>query len=168
MPRDVFAGNQADVVPWLQALDVFALPSYANEGVPQALMQAMLRSCLASPPVGSIAELAKPDETALVVPPRDVPALRGALAQLLDDGVLRDRWGKPRGRIAPPATRMKECWTGWKRSTGRPAGDRTLKKRLAVVPAKAGTQVFSNRTLDPRFRGGDVTVVVPAKAGTRA
>ena len=33
------AGNQADVVPWLQTLDVFALPSYANEGVPQALTQ---------------------------------------------------------------------------------------------------------------------------------
>ena len=40
--RVTFAGNQADVVPWLQALDVFALPSYANEGVPQALIQAML------------------------------------------------------------------------------------------------------------------------------
>ncbi len=36
-----FAGNQADVVPWLRAFDVFCLPSYANEGVPQALMQAM-------------------------------------------------------------------------------------------------------------------------------
>ena len=30
-----------DVAPWLHALDVFALPSYANEGVPQALLQAM-------------------------------------------------------------------------------------------------------------------------------
>src|SRR5690606_4994513 len=29
--RTVFAGNQKDVVPWLQALDIFALPSYANE-----------------------------------------------------------------------------------------------------------------------------------------
>src|SRR6185295_526207 len=36
------AGNQNDVAPWLAALDVFALPSYANEGVPQALLQAML------------------------------------------------------------------------------------------------------------------------------
>ena len=36
-----FAGQQDDVAPWLAALDVFALPSYANEGVPQALLQAM-------------------------------------------------------------------------------------------------------------------------------
>jgi hypothetical protein len=38
--RVTFAGNQADVVPWLQAIDVLRLPSYANEGVPQAILQA--------------------------------------------------------------------------------------------------------------------------------
>jgi glycosyltransferase involved in cell wall biosynthesis len=31
-------GNQQDVVPWLQCLDVFALPSYANEGVSSLLL----------------------------------------------------------------------------------------------------------------------------------
>ena len=36
-----FAGQQDDVVPWLQALDLFTLPSYGEEGVPQAIMQAM-------------------------------------------------------------------------------------------------------------------------------
>jgi glycosyltransferase involved in cell wall biosynthesis len=53
--RVIFAGNQRDVVPWMQALDVFALPSYANEGVPQALVQAMLVGlpCVTTP-VGSI------------------------------------------------------------------------------------------------------------------
>ena len=34
-------GNQNDVAPWFAAFDVFALPSYADEGVPQALVQAM-------------------------------------------------------------------------------------------------------------------------------
>jgi len=94
-PRTTFAGNRTDVVPWLQAIDVFALPSYANEGVPQALMQAMLTElpCVTTG-IGSIAEVARPEETALVVPPKDVPALRAALARLLDDGVLRDRLGK--------------------------------------------------------------------------
>lgn len=94
-PRTTFAGNRSDVVPWLQALDVFALPSYANEGVPQALMQAMLTglACVTTG-VGSIAEVAKPDETALLVPPKDVTALRAALERLLGDGALRDRLGK--------------------------------------------------------------------------
>src|SRR6185312_12172532 len=34
-----FAGQQDDVAPWLAALDAFALPSTAHEGVPQALLQ---------------------------------------------------------------------------------------------------------------------------------
>ena len=92
--RTVFAGDQADVVPWLQALDIFVLPSYANEGVPQALVQAMLTElpCVTTD-VGSIAEVATDGRTAIVVPPRDVLALRFALNRLLDDGVLRNQLG---------------------------------------------------------------------------
>jgi glycosyltransferase involved in cell wall biosynthesis len=80
------AGDQADVLPWLHALDIFVLPSYANEGVPQALIQAMLCGlpCVTTP-VGSIAELARNGETALVVPARDAEALAAAIAQLADD-----------------------------------------------------------------------------------
>ena len=83
-------GNQADVVPWLQALDVFALPSYANEGVPQALIQAMLVAlpCVTTT-AGSISELALHEQTALVVPVQDAAALRMALAQLVAHPGLR-------------------------------------------------------------------------------
>jgi len=90
-----FAGNQADVVPWLQALDVFALPSYANEGVPQALVQAMLvgLACVTTT-AGSISELAEHEATALVVPPRDAHALATALARLAGDPALRARLGE--------------------------------------------------------------------------
>jgi glycosyltransferase involved in cell wall biosynthesis len=90
-----FAGDQRDVVPWLQALNVFALPSYANEGVPQALVQAMLVGlpCVTTH-VGSIAELAKHEATALVVPPRDVSALRSALEKLVGNPELRMRLGE--------------------------------------------------------------------------
>jgi glycosyltransferase involved in cell wall biosynthesis len=90
-----FAGNQRDVLPWLQALDVFALPSYANEGVPQALTQAMLvgLACVTTH-AGSIAELARHAVTALVVPPRDVSALRSALEKLTGDPELRKRLGE--------------------------------------------------------------------------
>jgi glycosyltransferase involved in cell wall biosynthesis len=90
-----FAGNQADVLPWLHAFDIFALPSYANEGVPQALIQAMMAGlpCVTTD-VGSIAEVAKHEETALVIPPRDVEALRGSLNKLLSDPLLRKRLGE--------------------------------------------------------------------------
>jgi glycosyltransferase involved in cell wall biosynthesis len=92
--RVVLAGDQADVLPWLQALDVFALPSYANEGVPQALVQAMLcgLACVTTA-VGAIPEAARDGETALVVPPQDVEALAAALARLAADPALRERLG---------------------------------------------------------------------------
>jgi glycosyltransferase involved in cell wall biosynthesis len=92
--RVFMPGNQADVTPWLQCLDVFVLPSYANEGVPQALMQAMSTGlpCVTTP-VGAILELAIPEETALVVPPQDVPALGQAVGRLLADPELGKRLG---------------------------------------------------------------------------
>jgi glycosyltransferase involved in cell wall biosynthesis len=93
-----FPGNQADVVPWLRAMDVFCLPSWANEGVPQALMQAMACGLpVVSTPVGSIAEIVTAGETGLLVPPQDEGALRQALAVLLADAALRARLGA-RGR----------------------------------------------------------------------
>ena len=90
-----FAGNQADVVPWLQALDAFALPSYANEGVPQALVQAMPVGlpCITTT-AGSISELAEHEATALVVPAQDAHALASALRRLYDDAGLRARLGE--------------------------------------------------------------------------
>ncbi len=88
------AGNQDDVLPWLRSLDAFALPSYANEGVPQALVQAMLCGlpCVTTL-VGSIAEAAIAGETALVVEPKDVAALRTALERLFSDAGLHKRLG---------------------------------------------------------------------------
>ena len=88
------SGNQRDVLPWLQALDVFVLPSYANEGVPQALIQAMLAAlpCVTTN-TGSIGELALEEKTALVVPAQDVEALRAAMARLAADAPLRQALG---------------------------------------------------------------------------
>jgi glycosyltransferase involved in cell wall biosynthesis len=89
-PRVRMPGNQDDVVPWLQALDAFALPSYANEGVPQALMQAMACGVpVVSTPVGAIGELVRDGDTGLLVPPQDAAALAAALARLHDDPELR-------------------------------------------------------------------------------
>ena len=90
----LFAGNQQDVVPWLQSFDVFALPSYANEGVPQALIQAMLTGlpCVTTN-VGSMAELAIDRKTALVVHPQNVDALAAALRKLLQEKNLSQALG---------------------------------------------------------------------------
>ena len=90
--RVTFAGQQDDVAPWLAALDVFALPSYANEGVPQALLQAMFAGIPAvTTDAGAIAEIAHAGTTALVVPREDPDALAAAIDTLLDDRALGRR-----------------------------------------------------------------------------
>ena len=87
-------GQQQDVVPWLQALDLFTLPSYGEEGVPQAIMQAMACGLpVVSTPVGAITEAVAADVTGLVVAPRDAAALGAGLARLRGDAALRRRFG---------------------------------------------------------------------------
>lgn len=90
----VFAGNRDDVSPWLQAFDVFALPSYANEGVPQALLQAMFTGlpCVTTD-AGAIPEIAIDGRTALVVPREDTSALAAGLARVLGDHAFADHLG---------------------------------------------------------------------------
>jgi glycosyltransferase involved in cell wall biosynthesis len=92
--RIIFTGQQQDVAPWLQAFDVFALPSTGNEGVPQALMQAMATGLpVVTTAAGAIPELVREGETGLVVPTENVDALSGAIARLLADKELAARLG---------------------------------------------------------------------------
>jgi glycosyltransferase involved in cell wall biosynthesis len=89
-----FVGQQEDVVPWLQALDLFTLPSYGEEGVPQAVMQAMACGLpVVSTSVGAITEAVDAGTTGLIVEPRSAAALGAALATLRDDADLRARFG---------------------------------------------------------------------------
>jgi glycosyltransferase involved in cell wall biosynthesis len=89
-----FVGHQDDVVPWLQAMDVVTLPSYGEEGVPQAIMQAMACAIpVVSTPVGAIPEVLDDDLTGLLVAPRSADALAVGLARLRDDAPLRVRLG---------------------------------------------------------------------------
>jgi glycosyltransferase involved in cell wall biosynthesis len=92
--RAWLAGNQDDVLPWLQSLDVFALPSYANEGVPQALVQAMLCGlpCVTTA-VGSIGEIARDGATAIIIRAEDSADLQRGLERALGDAELCKRLG---------------------------------------------------------------------------
>lgn len=93
--RVTFAGNQREVTPWMQAFDLFCLPSYANEGVPQALAQAMACGlAVVTTPVGSIAELVDNGRTGMIVPPAEPAVLAQAIAVLLDNPVRRKSLGE--------------------------------------------------------------------------
>ena len=97
----MLAGRQDAVERWFQAMDVFCLPSYANEGVPQALVQAMLCGLpVVTTPVGGIVEAVTDQETALLVTPRDPGGLAAAIRRLLDDAALAERMGRAARAVA--------------------------------------------------------------------
>jgi glycosyltransferase involved in cell wall biosynthesis len=87
--RVTLAGRQDDVLPWLRAFDVFALPSTGSEGVPQALMQAMACELpVVTTAAGGIPELVRDSENGLVVAAENPSALADAISRLLGDGAL--------------------------------------------------------------------------------
>jgi glycosyltransferase involved in cell wall biosynthesis len=76
-------------------MDVFCLPSFGDEGVPQGLMQAMACGVPAvSTPIGAIAEALQDGTTGLMTPPRDAERLAVTLRRLLSDASLRDQFSK--------------------------------------------------------------------------
>lgn len=88
-------GHQDNAELWLKSLDVFCLPSYANEGVPQAVLQAMLTGLpVVTTPVGSIAEVVTDGVTGLIVPPEQPQALTAALRRLIDEPALAAALGE--------------------------------------------------------------------------
>jgi glycosyltransferase involved in cell wall biosynthesis len=90
--RVIFPGNRDDVEQWLACFDVFVLPSYANEGVPQALMQAMAAGLpVITTPVGAIGEIVTDGEQGLMIKPQDSDTLRAAILRMRQDAALRER-----------------------------------------------------------------------------
>jgi len=91
-------GQRQDIPELLRLLDVFVLPSYANEGVPQAIVQAMaMQLPVVSTRVGAIGEVVQHESTGYLVTPRDTNGLSEFINTLLDDPALRRNMGA-RGR----------------------------------------------------------------------
>jgi glycosyltransferase involved in cell wall biosynthesis len=130
--RVTLAGQQTNPETWLQAMDVFCLPSYANEGVPQAILQAMLCGLpIVTTPVGAILEAVTDSRSALVVPPKDAAALAAAIERLLGDPELASRLGMAarteavqRFSKASMLDRMERVFEESMRSSGRGSGGR--------------------------------------------
>lgn len=89
--------NHVQAMQALEQADVCVLPSY-SEGFPNVVMEAMaLGKPVIGTDVGAIPEMLGAERGAacgLVVPPRDVDALAGALRTLLGDQSLRERLGR--------------------------------------------------------------------------
>jgi len=85
----VFTGHVPDTVPYLQAADVYVLPSIA-EGMPASLMEAMAcgTACVASD-IGGVRELVSSGRNGLLVRPASSDALAEALGSLCSNPALR-------------------------------------------------------------------------------
>jgi glycosyltransferase involved in cell wall biosynthesis len=90
--RVVFHGHLADPFPLLYQASVFVLPS-RFEGMPNAMLEAMgcgLPVIVSDASPGPL-ELIRHEDTGLVVPKEDAPALAAAMLRTFRDAVLRER-----------------------------------------------------------------------------
>jgi glycosyltransferase involved in cell wall biosynthesis len=93
--RVIFAGHRDDVPEIMASLDIFVLTSVDTETLPQTIRQAMaMERAVIATSVGSVADVVKDRETGFLIPPRDVPQLTHAIAELAQDRQLRERLGK--------------------------------------------------------------------------
>jgi glycosyltransferase involved in cell wall biosynthesis len=91
-------GYQEEVAPWLALMEVVVMASYGHEGVPQAALQALaMGKPMVGTTVGGIPEVVIPNQTGLLVAPKDPHALAQALLQLREHPELRAEMGQ-RGR----------------------------------------------------------------------
>ena len=84
----VFTGQSSDVWPFYSAADVFVLPSH-SEGSPNVLLEAMAAGIpIVATMVGGVPEMVEHNQSALLVPANDPPALTAAIARALTDSSL--------------------------------------------------------------------------------
>jgi len=88
-----FRGHCTDMGSVYASMDVFVLASL-DEGMPMVVLEAMAaKKPVIATSVGAVPRLVLDKKTGLLVPPKDVPALKLAILRLLDDSSLRSQLG---------------------------------------------------------------------------
>jgi glycosyltransferase involved in cell wall biosynthesis len=89
-----FAGEQADVAPWLAQMEVYVQPSL-TAGISNSILEAMACGLpVVATAVGGTVEVVAEGETGLLVPPGDPVALAEALESLLVDPARVEAFGR--------------------------------------------------------------------------
>ena len=92
-PGVALIGAVANVIPYLQAADLFVLPS-VSEGFSLSTLEALATGLpVIATPVGAIPDFITHGENGWIVPPDDVTALQTAVVTLLGDATLRRHLG---------------------------------------------------------------------------
>lgn len=99
-PAVIMTGHREDVERILSLCTVVVLCSDRNEGVPQAVLQAMAcaRPVVAAA-AGDVPQVVRDGQTGLLVPPGEVEPLARAVQRLLEDAALRRRLGEAGRRL---------------------------------------------------------------------
>jgi glycosyltransferase involved in cell wall biosynthesis len=102
--RVLFTGVRDDIPDILRAADTLVLPSkWGTETFPNVVLEAMASGlAVITTDVGSVREMVEVDASALVVPPDDEAALRGAIERVAGDAAVRDALGR-HGRVIAEA-----------------------------------------------------------------
>lgn len=119
LAREAGVGDRFELVgwqehprEWLAKFDVLAAPSRLEGSPPLAALEAMMAGVpVVAADVGSVSEAVVDGESGVLVPPRDVGALTGALAALGADRARRVELGEAGRRLALEkftATKMSE------------------------------------------------------------
>jgi len=94
-------GHQEWIPDWLALMDAFVLASYAHEGVPQALLQALaMGKPVVATRTGGIPEVIVTGETGVLAPPRESQALAQAMLRLARDASLREKFSQQGPQVA--------------------------------------------------------------------
>jgi glycosyltransferase involved in cell wall biosynthesis len=89
-----FAGEHADVAPFLGEMDLYVQPSVA-EGMPNSILEAMAAGLpVVATAVGGTPEVVVDGETGLLVPPADPEALAAAMERCLEDPRITATFGR--------------------------------------------------------------------------
>ncbi|MDX1951298.1 MAG: glycosyltransferase family 4 protein [Verrucomicrobiota bacterium] len=89
-----FLGHRSDIASLMTAADLFCQPNIAGEGFSIVFVEAALASLpIITSRIGGALELLD-EHNAMLVPSGDLPALRSAIKELLEDSVRRQRLGQ--------------------------------------------------------------------------
>lgn len=98
--RIIFLGHREDIPNVMAAMDVIVHPSYANEGVPQTLLQALaMGKAVVASDAGAIREIIINEETGLLIEPRRPDAIAKGVARYFQSPELRVRFGRQGRRL---------------------------------------------------------------------
>jgi len=105
----IFTGFEPDAISYINAFDVFALPS-EREGLPRVILEAMLmaKPVVASAVTGS-SELVVDGVTGFLLPVGESGAWLDALRRLATDGVLRKQMGAAGRQRVMDAFSIDKC-----------------------------------------------------------